>query len=346
MAIGQAVRTVRIGILVFEKCQEAGLAIPLDVFRVCDGLAQRRPDERRIRFETVFVAPEAGARTTASGFAVQAVAARPDRLDALIVPGIAHLDAPDIGRFVDGLVAERRCIASFVAAGRLVLSTCSGVFLLAASGVLDRRQATTSWWLGAEFARLFPGVRINAESAMVRDGNCISAGGVAAYYDLSLWLVRLFAGARLRSACARILLIDMGRQSQTPYVAETLIEQPTDALFVRARTWLNQRLDRPVSVVALARHCRVSPRTMLRRFRTVFRQTPVQYVQSLRLERAKLLLESSALSAEEIAARCGYCDVAAFRKAFKQRIRLTPGQYRGQFRRSEPAGTLRDSRRS
>lgn len=340
MATGHAVRTVRIGILVFDKCQEAGLAIPLDVFRVCDGLAQRRPGERCVRFESVFVAPEAGTRTTASGFAVQVVAARPDRLDALIVPGIAHLGASDIGRVVDGLAAERRYIASVVAARRLVLSTCSGVFLLAASGALDRRQATTSWWLGAELARLFPGVRINAESAMVRDGNCISAGGVAAYYDLSLWLVGHFAGARLRSACAKILVIDMGRQSQTPYVAGTLIEQPTDALFVRARTWLNQRLDRPVSVVALARHCRVSPRTMLRRFRTVLHQTPVQYVQGLRLERAKLLLESSALSADEVAERCGYRDVAAFRKAFKRRIRLTPGQYRRQFRRTAPGAAL------
>lgn len=336
MATGHAVRTVRIGILVFDKCQEAGLAIPLDVFRVCDALGRRRPDERRVRFESVFVAPEAGLRTTASGFAVQAVAARPDRLDALIVPGIAHLDASAIGRFVDGLVAERRYIASFAAAKRPVLSTCSGVFLLAASGALDRRQATTSWWLGAELARLFPGVRINAESAMVRDGNCISAGGVAAYYDLSLWLVRHFAGARLRSACAKILVIDMGRQSQTPYVAGTLIEQPADALFVRARTWLNQRLDRPVSVAALARHCRVSPRTMLRKFRTVLRQRPLQYVQSLKLERAKLLLEGSALSAEEVAARCGYRDVSAFRKAFKRCIRLTPGQYRRQFRRTAP----------
>ncbi|KFC64959.1 Transcriptional regulator, AraC family [Bosea sp. LC85] len=330
--IEQAMQDIKVGILVFEKCGEAGLAIPLDVFRVCDGLAQRHKNGPRIRFEPVFVAAEGGTRETASGFTIRTVTAHPDELDALIVPGIAHPNKPGIEHILVDLVAEQHCIARFAAAGRLVLGTCSGVFLIGASGALDQRKATTSWWLGAEFARLFPDVRMSAESALIHDGNCVSAGGVAAYYDLALWLVQHFAGAKLRSQCAKILLVDMGRQSQTPYVARVLIDQPTDALFVQARTWLNQRLDQPISVADLARHCRASPRTLLRRFQEGLQQTPAQYVQSLRLERAKTLLEGSALSADEIAARCGYQDVAAFRKAFKQRIRLTPNQYRGQFR--------------
>ncbi len=324
-------RTIRIGLFVFDDCQEGGLTAPLDVFRTANTIAARRAGATDVVFEPKFVAARRQILKTAHGFKIAVQAARPGEVDALIVPGLIHTDGAGIRDAIDSLSAETRLIGKFLSAGKPVLSACSGVFLIAASGAINSRRATTSWWLGAEFERLFPAVRLDTDSVIVCDGACVSAGGVASYYDLALWLVGHFAGNALRKSCAKVLVVDMNRQSQIPFVAKTLIDEPRDVLFSRARSWLNQRLETAVLIDDLARHCRVSPRTLLRKFSDQLRQTPVQYVQTLRLERAKALLEGSGLAVSVIAERCGYQDVSSFRKTFKLRIRLTPNQYRNRF---------------
>lgn len=329
--MGVAVRKVVVGILVFPGCQESGLTAPLDVFRILDAISVSRPPEARVELEVRFISTRGGNLQTAAGMGVQTQAADVDQLDALIVPGIHHRTADEISQATAVLEVEAALIAQAAQSGKAVLASCSGVFLLGKAGVLEGRRATTSWWLGPALRAAFPGVHLEADGRIVADDACVSAGGVTSYHDLALWLVERFAGREARHTCARFLLLDLDRQTQTPFVIDSLIEKPREDLIVRARSWLNQRLTTAFRIEELASHCGVSQRTLLRRFRATTDRTPARYVQTLRLERAKALLEATRLSVAEVASECGYTDPATFRKIFKLRIRLTPQQYRSRL---------------
>jgi transcriptional regulator GlxA family with amidase domain len=324
---------IRIGLLAFDGCQEGSLTAALDVFRVFEAIASYYPALDVPSFELVFVSVGGGDRRTAGGMAIPTRDVDPSRIDALIAPGVHHHGVADLMVSLGGLGDESRLLATVAKAGKPVLAACSAVFLMAAGGALAGRRATTSWWLAPALSEACPEALVDAQERVVADGPCISAAGVTSNHDLALWLVRRFAGEELQRACAKFLLLDLDRQAQSQFVIESLIERPQENLLAKARAWLNDRLTEPVRVEELARHCGLSQRSLLRRFRETARLTPARYLQTLRLERAKALLEETDLSAAAVAARCGYADTATFRKTFKLRIRLTPQQYRTRFGR-------------
>lgn len=328
---------VTVGILVFEGCQEGGLTAPLDVFRIVDALSPAGVAPEPVVFEARFISIGGGARRTAGELHIQTHPADAAEFDALIIPGVHHRDVTDLLDALTALEAEADWLARVAAKDTPVLASCSAVFLLGAAGVLDGRRATTSWWLGPALHDRFPKVRLEADGRVVADGVCVTAAGVTSYHDLALWLVQRFAGDDLRRTCAKFLLLDLDRQTQTPFVIDRLMESPREELLAKARDWLNERLANSVRIEDLARHCGVSQRTLLRRFRETADRTPVRYLQTLRLERARALLEDTVLPTAEVAILCGYADVATFRKTFKLRIRLTPQQYRDRFRRRRDA---------
>lgn len=324
-------RTFTVGILVFDGCQESGLTAPLDVFRILEAISARGPESGQVALNAEYVSVGGGVVRTAAGLETQTRVAEIERLDALIAPGIHHQNVADISLALAKLVAEAELLARVAAAGKPVLGACSAVFLLGGSGALDGLRATTSWWLGPALHSAFPSIRVEAEGRVVADGACVSAAGVRSYHDLALWLVKRFVGEDLHRACARYLLLDLDRQSQTPFVVDSLIETPAQDLLAKARVWLNDRLTTPIRIDALARHCGVSQRTLLRRFRQTADRAPARYIQTLRLERAKALLEETTLPVAEVVAQCGYTDIATFRKTFKLRVSMTPQQYRNRF---------------
>lgn len=309
------------------------MTVPLDVFRAFNALAELRSVDHFVTIEVVVVAAQSGRYKTAQGFEITAQTACVDDLDALIVPGLVHVGGKDLEDIVAALGAETKLIGTYIDVQKPVLAACSGVFLLAASGVLDGRTISTSWWLAAAFCRAFPDIALDTHQIVTADRLCVTAGGTVSYYDLALWLVEHFVGKEMARACAKLLVVETNHQSQAPFVARSLIEQPADKLIRRARSWLNERLVAPVSIQDLAQHCNVSPRTLLRRFHTQVGESPARYLQTLRFERARLLLESSSLSIQAVLEQCGYADVATFRKTFKRLVGITPNAYRQRFGR-------------
>ena len=170
------------------------------------------------------------------------------------------------------------------------------------------------------------------DELVVEDGPVTTTGAATAGYEATMRLIELAGGEALAQNTARLLLVDRQRQSQAPYISLALAETARQPLSERAERWLQKNLHESISIAALAAHCRVSERTLLRRFHADFGATPLEYVQKLRVERAKALLESTALSFEEIVGRCGYQDVSSFRRLFKQVTQLTPNDYRDRFR--------------
>jgi transcriptional regulator GlxA family with amidase domain len=216
--------------------------------------------------------------------------------------------------------------------GVRIAASCSGTFLLAASGLLDGHRATTSWWLAAAMRQAFPDVVLESDQMLVEDGQLVTTGAATAIYQLILRLFAETGGDELAQQTARVLVIDAERQSQAPYVSEALMQRPRNSLSERAERVLQESLDGQISVSGLAQRLNTSERSLLRHFREQFGESPIAHIQRLRVERAKALLEASRLSFEEIVERCGYSDVSSFRKLFKRATTLTPTDYRERFR--------------
>lgn len=324
-------KTLHIGLLLYPGCLRSGAVMPMDVFGIANTLSALRPAAQRVHFDAQWF----GARGTTTltvgglGFALQ----EPDlaTLDVLMLPGIEHAGPFELTPLLEGLGPEQQVLRAFAHSGRPVLSSCSSTCLVAEAGLLHGRRVTTSWWLSAYFRKRYPQVLLDAEQLVVQDGHYISSGGVTSYLDLSLWLIGQFGGDELRQGTAKVLALDANRSSQAPYIASAMIQDQGHAVIERARRWLNQRLDQAWSMTELAAHCHTSPRTLLRRFRHAVGLSPVQYAQQLRVERAKVLLESTRLSLDDITGRCGYEDVSTFSKIFKRWTHVTPREYRMRF---------------
>ena len=324
-------RQVDIGVLVFPACVGSSAVVPLDVFNIANTLVQFRPAAEHLRFVARWVSAQGGPVTGRSGLVFPTVAVGEQACEVLMVPGIDHDRPRDLDLALEGLGAELAAVRAFAGRGRLIATNCSGTILLAHAGLLDGRAATTSWWFSKYFQKRYPGVALDTEALMVRDGDFLTAGGVTAHIDLALAIVGHYGGDALRQMTAKVLLVDSKRASQAPYAAAAMVQGDGGAVIERARRWLNQRMDQAWTMPALAAHCHTSPRTLLRRFQKATGLSPIQYTQQLRIERAKALLETTNLSVEAITARCGYENVSTFSKVFKRWAQVTPREYRGKF---------------
>lgn len=320
-----------IGVLVYPNCLRSGVVIPSDVFRVANSIMQFRPAAERIVFRCHWLSARDGSVVKADGmqFDVEPLAGR--QLDALVLPGIDHRSPQELENILGRLAPEQNAITAYARSGRPLISSCSSTCLVAQAGLLDGHRATTSWWLGPLFRSRYPAVQLELAELVVQDRAFVSSGGVTSCLDLALWVVGHFGGEELRQITAKVLVMDPQRVSQAPYIADALEREAGQDIVGRARHWLNQRLDQAWSASQLAAACNTSQRTLLRRFREIVGMTPASYVQQLRIDRAKVLLETSMLSTEIIAGRCGYKDVSTFGRIFKRLTHLTPREYRQRF---------------
>jgi len=233
--------------------------------------------------------------------------------------------------------------------GAVIASVCTGSFVLAEAGVLDGWPATTHWFFGEWLRAAYPAVDVQHRRPIVVTGpdDRLVTGGTGMYMsDLNLYLIQRFAGPERAHQFAK-LLGKFWRGDEVDVFARAL-EAPnvSDAAVRRAQEWIvtNLTVRNPVKGAAELLH--LTERTFTRRFRAATGQPPLDYVLSLRLERARNLLERGRLPVEEVAAQVGYADASHFRRLFKKRIGLTPGEYRRRFKLPPVARAAGDAQRS
>lgn len=200
---------------------------------------------------------------------------------------------------------------------------------MAEAGLLNDVPATTPWWFAEEFQRRYPQVKLDADKTLIDSGRVITAGAMTAHTDLSLHLLRRIGGAALARSVSGIMLVDGARASQRPFMS--VRKEFADPLLQNAVAWMSRHLARPVSIDELADAMHVSYRTLNRRFVEGASMAPLAYLQALRIERAKELLEDSNSDLETIIEQVGYEDASSFRRLFKRAIGLSPAQYRKRF---------------
>jgi len=218
------------------------------------------------------------------------------------------------------------------AAGARVAGLCSGAFVLAASGLLDDRPATTHWALAALLAQMYPKVKVQPGRLYIDDGDVLTAGGGAAGMDLGLHLLRSHCGADVANRLARYMVVPPHRSGgQAQYIESPGLELDETDPVGEALNWALDQLDQVLPVELLARRAQMSRRNFDRRFREITGTTPLTWLTHQRVLRAQQLLESTRLPVEEVARRCGFSSAAALRPHFRRVVGASPAAYRSTF---------------
>jgi transcriptional regulator GlxA family with amidase domain len=221
--------------------------------------------------------------------------------------------------------------------GAVVASMCTAAFMLAEAGILDGVRATTHWAFADLFRRRYCEVCLDEAKILCEDNRVITSGGASAAMDLLLHLVRRFASLELAQKCGKYLLIDTVRSEQSAYAMWSLPKNHGDGDILRVQHWLEEHFDQPLLIDDIAQRFGFGVRNFKRRFKDATGYTPITYLQTLRLEKAKQLLESTRMTLDSITYKVGYEDGNSFRRFFRQRVGLLPAAYRKKFQPSASA---------
>jgi transcriptional regulator GlxA family with amidase domain len=172
---------------------------------------------------------------------------------------------------------------------------------------------------------------VEPEKIVIDNGSVLSAAGVTAYFNLAIFLVERYGSKDLALTSAKVFLVDSGRKIQTPYQMFQVTKSHGDEEIVRVQDWLEANYNQAISLERMTEISNLGKKTLIRRFKKVTGDTPTLYLQKLRIENAKRLLESKRFSFNEITWRVGYNDISSFHKVFKSETGLTPIEYRSKF---------------
>ncbi|WP_329101465.1 helix-turn-helix domain-containing protein [Micromonospora sp. NBC_01699] len=318
-----------IAVLAIEGVVGFDLAIPCQVFgstRLADG---GYPYEIRVCGVQSTVSASASGTNYYKIQAPYGLEAAADA-DTVVVPGLAvPRRAPDTVLEVLRAAAQR---------GARTVSICTGAFVLAQAGLLDGRRATTHWAAAAELGRRHPGVDVDAAALFTADGLVFTSAGVAAGLDLCLHLVRRDHGAAVAARTARVVVMAPSREGgQAQFIDHT--PAGTEGSLAPTLAWLTENAADALTVTDIARHARVSVRTLTRRFREQTGTTPLGWLHHQRLHLARRLLETTDLSVTAVAEHSGHGSVTALRAHFQRDLQTSPASYRRSFG-SAPVASL------
>jgi transcriptional regulator GlxA family with amidase domain len=253
------------------------------------------------------------------------------RTDIVFVPNVMLYD-------VDGLRAlDRRLldwIARMHAGGAQLCAACGGALVLAEAGLLEGGQATTHWSYVPLFRDQFPDVALHEERILVQSGpghRVVCSGGASSWQDLALLLIAKHGGTEEAIRISKLFLYQWHRDGQLPFASMIANVEHGDAAILRCQTWLAQNYERADIIAELVGQSGLPKRTFDRRFKAATGYSPLAYVQALRIEEAKQLLETGSARVEAIAREVGYEDLASFRRLFRRTAGMTPGDYRRKF---------------
>jgi len=319
------IREIGIGLLEYPGVMMSAVLGLADMFQLANRIGAQYPQARLPSF--VVSQWHADGLRVAAGVARHTTPAkRGPRLDALIVPpaiGGTYYEAPE-RHLLDWLKGLH-------AGGSIVCSACAGTFILAATGLLDGRMATTHWNLSSRFAQDFPGVRLDTDRVLINDGDIVTAGGLMSWMDLGLELVGQFTRPTVMIELGKLLVIDTGRREQRYYKQFVPPFGHGDTSVIKAQHYIQQFFHTGLTVRMIAEHCHLGERTLLRKFVGLTGFSPTEYIQNVRIQKARELIETTSLPIETIASRVGYEDAGGFRMIFKRLTGLSPREFRVRF---------------
>jgi transcriptional regulator GlxA family with amidase domain len=311
----------RVVAIVFDRGEILDVAGPLEVFSAANHLHIGN-------YELIVASTDGGAVRLSNGMTIETVALRSIRARAhtLIIGGgigtTAALGDAELLRQVKRLSGS---------AGR-VASVCTGAFLLATTKLLDGHRATTHWQWCDHLQKLHPAIHVDPEPIFVRNGSVWTSAGVTCGIDLALAMLEDDHGSAASAAVARQLVVYVQRSGgQSQFTAARAAAAPAGSVFGDLMGWIANHLSADLSVGALAARVNQSPRHFARLFKQETGQTPGDYVEAVRVERARGLLEATDTGIASIASQCGFGTVETMHRVFRRRLNTTPGEHRRHF---------------
>ncbi|MGA7437184.1 MAG: helix-turn-helix domain-containing protein [Luteibacter sp.] len=309
---------MRITLLALEGLFDTGLMVLLDAFSLASKFAAMQMGGSP-HFDVTVVGVRKKVRS-GQGIVIPVQAITPElNPDWVVVPALGAgspdilvpaLERADVRQAAKQLLAWRE-------EGVQIAASCIGTFILAEAGLLDGREATTTWWLAPLFRQRYPQVKLDESRMLVPTDVGVTAGAAMGHLDLALWLIRRVS-PELAHMVSRYLLADI-RRSQAPYIIPNHLAQ-ADPLILKFERWSRDQLKHGFSLDDAANALATSPRSLQRRCQAVLGKSPLAYFQDLRVERAQSLLHGSGMDIEAIAAEVGYEDGATLRTLLRQRL--------------------------
>jgi transcriptional regulator GlxA family with amidase domain len=310
----------------------SGIHEVLNVIHLFASYDDAIPREARFRPEIVAPARDLPSMTSELPLRAQRTIDEIERTDIIIVPSMMIRGNVWVRGRYDKLVAW---IQRMHAAGAEVCSACSGIFVLAETGLWKGREATIHWAFAASFEKDYPEVELRTRDALVVAGDrgeLISSGASTAWHDLILFLIARHISPTTAQSIARFLLLQWHADGQGPYTGFSPLMSHGDALIEELQRWLEDNYSVAGAVEALVKRSGLAERTLKRRFTKATGLAPLAYIQRLRIEEAKRRLERTDLPIDEISWAVGYEEPAFFRRLFKRITNITPGEYRRKLR--------------
>lgn len=226
-----------------------------------------------------------------------------------------------------------------------IASNCSGAFFLAKAGLLDNKIATTHWGYASKFKADFPLVDLqenqfvtqsknqSKNDSTAQSGTIFCAAGGSAFYDLGLLLIERYCGREISTQVAKTQIIDSKRGNQNSYTNVTLHKPHADQLVQQVQEFIEENFRQSIQISSLAAMVNITPRTLNRRFQSAVAMRPIEYIQAVRIEQAKRLLELGDVTIKSLAEQVGYDDISSFTRLFKRATELTPKEYQDKFSR-------------
>lgn len=329
--------TIELAIFAFDGCFGTSVTGPIDIFNIANihqRVCQQNAGNPLFSWKVYSQDGKPVRTSTGIHLSVHGDYSQAGNPAICFFPGIDHAYGSEVMSKVHDLRGSvGKLLKQHHDMGATLASVCSGSFLLADSGLLDNREATTSWWLAHHFNAAYPQVNLQLEKIVTQDNNIFCSGAVTAYMHLCIALIEKFAGSKMAQACAKTILLQNKSTSQAPYIPMSHHFRQKDEMVQQAVLWMQDNLAEEFQLEDLADKLAVSPRTFIRRFNQATGKPPKQYFQKLRIDEAKRLLESTGLSVDDITEKVGYLDVSSFRRLFKREVELSPTEYRKRFGR-------------
>ena len=215
--------------------------------------------------------------------------------------------------------------------GAEVASLCIGAFILASTGLLNGKECSTHWLFTNDFKEMFPDVKLVSDKTVTAQNGLYSSGGATSYWTLLLYLVEKYTSREMSIMASKFFLLDMGRNSQSPFVMFRGQKDHEDCEIVKAQEYIEKHYQAKLTVDELADKYGIGRRTFERRFKKATSNTVVEYMQRVKMEAAKKQLESGRKTVSEVMHDVGYTDTKAFRDVFKKVTGMSPVDYRAKY---------------
>jgi len=320
MTVTPEARPVELGILLYQGCQSAMVHGLTDMLATASDFSAARGG-RSLRLS--HWSPDESGNFHRSFDTQPSAEGLPD---FVVVPGrlTGPVTTEEAIPFARWLVAQHK-------RGAVLASNCGGAFLLAETGLLNGRAATTHWMFADLLKTRFPDVRVESDRIVIDDGDIITAGGLMAWTDLGMRLIDRLLGPSIMVETSRFFLVDASGREQRHYGSFAPRLTHGDEAILKVQHWLQAKGARAVGVTDMAREAGLEERTFLRRFKAATGIKPTEYAQCVRVEKARELLQFTRRTIDQIAWSVGYEDSTAFRRVFSKLVGLAPGDYRRRF---------------